>query len=167
MFNFLRINTKRHLRRNKSARENVPYTQAKTVGIIFTVEDMRKHNLIKELIKKLEHDGKKASVVCHLPKDKQNYEFLFDFFTGKDVSFWGNNTSEAALKFSSTAFDYLLYLDTEPNPLILNLLAQSKAKCRIGKFWEEGRPYFELMIENMKGVNDLIDGIYKYTSLLR
>lgn len=167
MLNLLKISTKSYLKKNKALRASLPYRQAAHIGIIFTVEDKQKHNQIKDFIKKLEHDGKKVSVVCFLPRDKQNYEFLFDFFSDKDISFWGNITSDVAVKFSDTAFDYLFYLDTDPNPLILNLLARSKAKCRMGKFWSEGKPYFEFMIENTGGTDRLIDGMYKYTSLLR
>lgn len=167
MVNFLNINTKSLLKRNKSLRGSLPYKEAMKVGIVFTVEDKQKHEQIKELIKKLEQDNKKVNVICFLPRDKQNYEFLFDFFTEKDVSFWGNLTSQNALKFSDISFDYLYYLDTEPNSLILNLLARSKAKCRMGSFWEEGSNFLEFMIENKNGTKGLIDGLHKYSSLLK
>ena len=167
MLNLLKLHTNLSLRKNKSSRASMPYREADKVGIVFTVEDKNKHNQIKELIRKLESDGKNVSVVCYLPRDKQNYEFRFDFFTDKDLSFWGRITSETALKFCNTTFDYLFYLDTDPNPLILNLLARSKAKCRMGKYWEEGKPYFEFMLQNISGIQGLIDGMYKYTSLLR
>jgi hypothetical protein len=167
MGKLLEMSTKSNLRRNKTSRSSLPYKQALTVGIIFTVEDKQKHSMIKELIKKLEQDGKKATVMCYLPHDKVNYEFLFDFFSNKDFSFWGRITSAKAIEFSEHAFDYLLYLDTEPNPLILNLLARSKAKCRVGKFWEEGQPFFEFMVKTTGDTKGLIDGIYRYTSTLR
>jgi hypothetical protein len=167
MGKLLEINTKSHLRGNKTLRSFLPYKQAGSIGIIFTVEDKQKHHMIKDFIKKLEQDGKKSKVLCYLPEDKQNYEFLFDFYSEKDFSFWGRLTSDSAIKFSDTAFDYLFYIDTEPNPLILNLLARSKAKCRIGRHWDDGESFFEFMLEST--ANDtkaLIDGIYRYTSIL-
>lgn len=167
MINLLKISTNTLLRKNKATRTSLPYKDATAIGIIFSVEAPEKHQLIKDLIKKLEYDGKKVSVICYLPKDKQNHEFLFDFFTDKDISFWGQITSSAAVTFCETAFDYLFYLDTDPNPLILNLLARSKAKCRMGKFWQDGKSYFELMIQNVEGMQGLIDGMYKYTSILK
>ena len=166
MGKLLEMSTKSNLKRNKASRTCLPYKQAVTVGITFTVEDMQKHTMIKELIKKLEQDGKKATVMCYLPGDKVNYEFLFDFFSNKDFTFFGKLTSAKAIEFSETSFDYLFYLDTEPNPLILNLLARSKAKCRIGKFWEEGEPFFEFMLQTGNDTKGLIDGIYRYTSIL-
>ena len=167
MANFLNISTKSQLKRNKTSRGSTAYESAKSVGIVFTIEDKQKHELVKELIKKLEQDGKKSTVLCFLPRDKQNYEFLFDFFTDKDFNFWGALTSVKALQFTGTTFDYLFYLDTDPNPLILNLLARSKAKCRLGSYWNEGRNFLEFMISNAQGNKGLIDGIYRYSSLLK
>jgi len=165
---FLKIRTNSQLKKNKAVRSNLPYTQASTVGILFSVEDKKKHDEIKALVHKLEHDGKKVDIISFLPNKKENYEFLFDFFTIKEVSFFGQITSSHAIKFSETSFDYLFCLDAEPNPMILNLLARSKAKCRVGKFQEESTPFFELMIDNAdKQAKGLIDGIYKYTTQLK
>lgn len=167
MFNFLQISTNSHLRKNKSLRTCLPYSVAQNIGIIFTVEDKQKHHNIKELVRQLEKDGKKVTVLCFLPEDKQNYEFLFDFFTAKEFNMWGNVSSTAAIKFTGIDFDYLFYLDTDPNPLIFNLLARCKAKCRLGKFWETGKPFFELMVESNGDTKELMDNLYKYTIILR
>lgn len=164
---FLKFRTDSQLKNNKTLRTNLPYKQAKSVGIIFSVEDKMKHDAIKDLVKKFEHDGKKVSVIEFLPDKKDNYEFLFDFFSVKDLSFWGNITSSSALKFSDTPFDFLYYIDATPNPLILNLLARSKSKCRVGKFWEEDRSFFEMMIESNGNMRALMDNMYTYTSQLK
>jgi hypothetical protein len=165
---FLKIRTNSQLKRNKTLRSSPPYSEAKNVGIIFSVEDRKKHDEIKALVHKLEHDGKKVDVISFLPNKKENYEFMFDFFTIKEVTFFGKINSNHAIKFSDTPFDYLFCLDAEPNPMILNVRARSKAKCRVGKFQELSTPYFELMIDNVdKHAKSLIDGIYKYTAQLK
>lgn len=163
----LRYKTQSFLKKNKTARYSEAYKQAKSVGIIFTVEDRKKHDQIKNLIRKLEHDGKQVKALGYLPPDQENYEFLFDFFTFREVSMWGSITATSALKFADTPFDFLIYLDTKPNEYILNLVAKSKAKCRIGKFWDEAEPYFEMMIESHGDSRALIDDLYKYTAALR
>jgi hypothetical protein len=122
--NFLNIRTNNQLKKNKSLRSSIPYKQALTVGVLFTVEDKKKHDDIKEFIHKLEQDGKKVQVLEYLPVKKDNYEFMFDFFTIKDISFWGKIESEKTLKFSDTPFDYLFCMDTERNPMVLYLLGQ-------------------------------------------
>ncbi len=90
---------------------------------MFSVEDKQKHLDVKEFIHHLEEDGKKVQVLEYLPLKKENYEFKFDFFTINDVNFWGRINSDWHLKFSETPFDYLFYIDKEPNPLALYLLA--------------------------------------------
>jgi hypothetical protein len=166
-FRFLKYKTSSFLKRNKSLRISLPYQQALSVGIIFSVEDKTKHDEVKEFIRHLEHDGKDVKVICFLPKHKDNYEFMFDFFTEKDLTFWGNIDSSTALSFSETPFDFLYYIDTTPNPLIMNLLARSKAKCRVGKFWDRKEPFFELMIESKNGHKTLIETMYRYTKALK
>jgi hypothetical protein len=131
------------------------------------VEDKQKHEAIKEFIRRLEHDGKKVKVMAYLPPDQENYDFLFDIFTKREISFWGNITATNALVFADTEFDFLICLDSTPNPLILNLIAKSKAKCRIGKFWKEGEAFFEMMIESNDEPRALIDQVYRYTSAIK
>jgi hypothetical protein len=166
-FTFLKIKTESYLKKNKALRGSLPYKQAMNMGVIFSVEDKTKHDEIKDFIRHLEQDGKQVKVVCFLPKNKDNYEFMFDFFTDKDLSFWGNIMSPAATAFADTAFDFLYYPDTAPNPLILNLIARSKAKCRVGRFWDRGQAFFEMMIENNNGTRSLLDTMYQYSKALR
>lgn len=165
--NFLKFKTKSLLKKNKSLRSNLPYQQAKTVGVIFSVEDKQKHFVVKEFIKKLELDGKMVQVLEFLPAKHENYEFKFDFFTDKDLSFWGNITSSPALQFADAPFDFLYYIDLTPNLLVLHLLARSKAKCRVGKFFDEGQNYLDLMIETVANNQALVDGMYKYSGQLK
>jgi hypothetical protein len=164
---FLKLKTDSFLKKNKAMRASLPYKQALTVGIVFSVEDKTKHDEVKDFIRHLEQDGKQVKVVCFLPKNKDNYEFMFDFFTDKDLSFWGNITSSTATNFAATPFDFLFYLDTTPNPLILNLIARSHARCRVGRFWDRGQPFFEMMIESNNGTRGLIESMYRYTKALR
>ncbi len=161
------MRTQAALKKNKTARASNPYKQISRIGIIFTVEDKSKHNAVKELIQQLERDGKKVQILEFLPEKKINHEFKFDFFTAKDISFWGELTASNALQFAETPFDYLFYIDKESNPLVLHLLARSKAHCRVGKFHEAESPYFEMMIEQNGTIEGLIESMYNYTSQMR
>jgi hypothetical protein len=165
--NFLRMRTDSALKKNKSLRVSIPYQQAQIMGVIFTVEDKQKHQDIKEFIHQLERDGKKVHVLEFLPQKKENYEFMFDFFTIKDLNFWGSIDSATASKFAATPFDFLFYIDQESNPLMLYLLATSKAHCRIGRFNEAESKFYELMIEQNGTTKGLIDTMYKYTKQLK
>jgi hypothetical protein len=164
---FLKMRTESALKKNKSLRASISYQQAKNVGIIFSVEDKQKHVDVKEFIRLLEQDGKKVHVLEYLPLKKENYEFMFDFFTIEDLNFWGNLNSDKAIHFSENPFDYLFCIDKESNPLVLNLMARSKARCRVGRYHETESPYFEMMIEQNGTTKGLIETMYKYTKQLR
>lgn len=167
MLSLLNIRTRRFVKKNKTQRFSVPYKKASQIGILFSVEDKSKHDAIKEFIKNQEHEGKNIKVISYLPEKKENYDFLFNFFTARDFSFWGKITSYDAIVFSEIPFDYLYCFDTRPNPYILHLLARCKAKCRIGQYWAEGEPYFEMMIQAPGNAKTLIDEQLKYTKGLR
>ena len=164
---FLNIKTRSLLKRNKVNRTTTPYKGAVSIGILFSVEDKSKHEAIKEFIKAQETEGKQISVITYLPDKKENFEFLFNFFSDRDISFWGSLRSYDAIVFSETPFDYLYCFDTLPNPFILHLLARSKAKCRIGMFWKDGESYFEMMINNVLNTRGLIDEALRYTKSIR
>jgi hypothetical protein len=164
---FLKYRTGSQLKKNKSIRANIPFREATTIGIVFTIEDRVKHELIKDFIHKLEHDGKKVQVMTFLPNKQENHDFMFDFFTMKDISFFGEITSYNTIKFADTPFDYLFCIDTESNKMIQYILARSKSKCRVGKFENGNEAYFEMMLDSTKNTKEFIDGIYKYTTQLK
>jgi len=163
----LRMKTNALLKKNRTARTNVPYDQAKTIGIIFTVEDKQKHHVVKEFIKRFEANGKHVQILEFLPEQRDNYEFKFDFFSQKDISFWGNLSSHAAIQFCDAPFDFLYYLDLEPNPFVAHVLARSKAKCRVGRYFDEGDKYLDFMIESVSNNQALLDNMYNYTTQLK
>lgn len=163
----LAYKTRSLVKNSKVARKSISYNDARSIGIIFTTDDLKKHETVKKFVKQLQKDGKKVQVLSFLPKGKQNHEFLFDFFTIKDVTFWGSFTANQVADFTKKPFDFLYYLDTDNNPLIKNILALSNAKCRIGKFSEENNPVCELMIQTSdESTQELANEMYRYTKLL-
>lgn len=161
------MRTQSALKKNKAVRATIPYSASSQIGILFTVEDKLKHQQVKDFIAKLQHDGKQVQVLEFLPKKKENPEFMFDFFTVEDLSFWGKINSNTVEKFSKVNFDYLFNVDTQANPLIRNLLANCRANCRVGRYDEKAAPFFELMIETNGSVQALIDNMYDYTKKLK
>ncbi|MDX1630151.1 MAG: hypothetical protein R3345_15685 [Fulvivirga sp.] len=162
----LAYKTKTLAKKSKVERGNMAYATAQKIGILFSIDNLSKHESIKSLIKKLEADNKKVEVLAFLPKKKENHEFLFNFFTEKDINFWGSITSGDVLKFAAKPFDYLFYVDQQSQPILRNILAMSKAKCRIGSFNKENEPYCEMMIETKEGIDSLVEEMYRYTKIL-
>lgn len=164
---FLQYRTNSWLKKNHTIRANGAYDKAENVGILFTIYDLKKHETVKEFIKTLKNDEKKVDVLAYLPKEGQNFEFRFDFFTEKDLNFWGSFTSEAVTKFVKKPFDYLFYLDDHNSEIVNNVMAMSNAKCRIGKLIDGNEKFCEMMVQSPNGkTSGLVKEMYKYTKLL-
>lgn len=162
----LSYKTKSLVKKNTVQRGSIAYQSVESVGIVFSIDDETKHQSIKRFIHQLENDSKKVEVLAYLPKKKENHEFLFDFFTIKDLNFWGSFTSQKVEQFASKPFDYLFYIDLDSNAFIRNILAMSKAKCRVGKYNDENAPFCEMMLQTANDINSLVDEMYKYTKIL-
>ena len=164
---FLQYRTNSWLKKNHTIRANGSYDKAENVGIIFTIYDLKKHETVKKFINQLKKDDKNVEVLAYLPKGAQNFEFLFDFFTDKDLNFWGSFTSEVVIKFVKQPYDYLFNLDSDSNGMVSNVMAMSNAKCRIGKVIEGNEKFCEMMVQSPNGTtSSLINEMYKYTKLL-
>jgi len=158
---------KSQLKKNKTTRFSQPYKNMKSVGIIFTADDRQKHEQIKSFIKKLEHDGKEIHVLCFLPPKKENHDFLFNYYTIKDLNFWGKIESDDVVKFINEPFDLLFNPDSNSDKMLRYILAASKAKCRVGKANDKMRSLFEMMIDTHNSNNTLTEEMYKYTNRLK
>lgn len=165
----LNFRTRKLIPGSKTPRKSVDYKAAWEIGILYSVEDLSKHEKVKTFIKVLEKDIKKVEVLTFLGKDKENLEFKFNFYTASDFSFWGELQSETVKKFIDKQFDFLLCLDLETNIYIDNILARCKANCRIGRFENNKKDFFELMIktDDHIDIQVLIDEMYRYIKVLR
>lgn len=165
----LNFKTRKLLEKNNIPRQTIEYKKAWEVGILYSVEGLDKHETIKDFVKLLEKDIKKVEVLTFLGKDKENLEFRYNFFTVSDFSFWGEPISDSIKKFAEKKFDFLLYLDLEPNLYMENILARSLASCRIGNFHNNKQDFFELMVnvnENDK-IRHLINQVYHYIKIIK
>ncbi len=127
----LYFNTLSSIKKSK-ARQPIGYKQAKSIGIIFNIEDINKHKAIKRFISMLEDDGKSVQVLSFLGKGRDNHEFLFEFITDEDITMWGSISNEVALKFIENKFDFLFHLDSKRLDIAENILSKCNARCRVG-----------------------------------
>jgi hypothetical protein len=81
----------------------------------------------------------------------------------------GKIKSESVDKFINTKFDFLFHMDIEKNnPIIENILSQSKASCRVGLYKEGKEALYELMLRHDSGkeIKAIVDEVYYYTKEL-
>jgi hypothetical protein len=131
------------------------FAEAKQVGILFNADNQAMEKPLAAFIRQLEKEGKSVSSLMFFDNERQAaFQFPYEVFTGNEIDWLGNITSEKAKKFMEKKFDYLFCFSTQPTALIDLLLANSEAKCRIG-FYQEGREaFYELMLIPDKGTKE-------------
>lgn len=136
-------------KKNRYLHRAYPYHQLKKVGVIFSFDDLKKHDAVKRFIKILEADGIEVKSLAFKPKGTQNFEFYFDFFEDKDFSILGKINSPYFLSFLDQKLEYLFCLDDDLNLYMQYLLVHAKSTTRIGAYQVEDNTsrLFELMIK--------------------
>jgi hypothetical protein len=170
---FLNFKNKKFKDGEAPVRENVSYPKAKSVGILFTSEHLESNEALIEFVRNLQHDDKQVKALTYInTKNKDNNHKTLGFnhhvITEKDVSMLGEITSFLVDDFIKTEFDYLFYIDTQQSKIFENILLRSRAKCRIGKYFEEPGN-FELMIKlnDNEGTDTLIRQMYHYIKTIK
>ncbi len=145
----------------------VNYQQASWIGILYSVENRSKHDAVTDFVERLREEGKKVEIMTFLGKDKDNYDFKYDFFSAAHISLFGKIKSQGVEDFVNRKFDLLFYLDYEQNPYLEPLLVLSQARCRIGRLGKETKnELFELMIKTEKGsITNLIEQLHHYSRI--
>jgi hypothetical protein len=170
---FLDFKNKKFKGAEAPIRENISYPKAKSVGILFTSENLESNDALIEFVRNLQHDDKQVKALTYInSKDKdanhKNLGFNHHVITEKDITMLGEINSFLVDDFVKTEFDYLFCIDTEQSKIFESILLRSKAKCRVGKYFEQPGN-FELMIKlnDNEGTDTLIRQMYHYIKTIR
>ena len=164
---FLLIRAQHALRTNATGRVMLNYDRARNVGVLFDSNYAGKDALvINQFLKRLREEGKNVKALTYLPQERSNpFDFKFDFFTGKDLTVLGQFKTEVVDRFVSTEFDYLYCLNESAFLPFDFILAQSKARFRVGIYKPEQPGLFELMINPIEGqdLEKIVEEMLVYT----
>ena len=163
---WLNYKTGKAQKKNKGLRESVSYKTAERIGIIFCNDEQKKIEDADKLISLLKKDNKKVRVIAQ--EGKTSFKHLpYDTFDNANFSFWGNFIGKPINDFIDTEYDFLICLDKQPNHLVRSILANSQAKCRIGKFEESNQQTFEMLLEDKSNSGqNWIDSMYGYIKII-
>ena len=154
--------------KNPAGRKTIPFNSANRIGVIVANIDKNRKEL-DSFVQELEKEGKNVEVIGftktkNFVKLKANYKAI----RVKDFNWLGNIKTEELKNFIKTDFDYLFSLNTSSFLPFENILAQSRAKCRVGVYNHKKEDYFELMVQPTKK-NDLTavtEQMIRYTKWL-
>ena len=141
------------MRTRATGRVMLNYDRARNIGVLFDSHYAGKDALvINQFLKRLREEGKNVKALTYLAQEGSNpFDFKFDFFTGKDLTRLGQFKTEVVDRFVNTEFDYLYCLNASAFLPFDFILAQSKARFRVGIYKPEQPGLFELMINPIEG----------------
>lgn len=164
----VRIKTALALKRNDAIRVSEAYKAAKKIGLLYTLDQNRAEDLLEELIKKFESDHKEVNTMTFVPVASKLENPPYAHFDEKDLNAKGNWSNDSVKDFRNEPFDFLVSLDWNQNKYTQNILAGSKAKCRVGRYEEGKNKYFELMISpGNEKYESFLDEVYHYLTNVR
>lgn len=170
---FLDFKNKKYKGENAPLRTNINYNQAKSVGILFTTENLESIEALSNFIKHLQQDGKQVKALTYQnTKNKESnlksVNFNHHVVTEKDISLLGEVKSFLVDDFVKAEFDYLFCVTLKPLEVFEDILLKSRAKCRVGKFIEDANN-LELMIKlnDNEGTDVLIQQMYYYVKTIK
>lgn len=177
MSNFLKtyglgVGLKTSKRRNKTVRSSSGYAPAKNILIYFTSEGNQKIALVKGIQNKMEKEGKKVKFLFLLLREEDKPDIHMDDgmerLSADDFSLFGEIKIPSVNKLLNEEFDYMIHADMESNIYSDLILTKSKAKCRIGRYFEDHDDQYDMMVSipDDKKINYLLDQIYYYTRAL-
>ena len=149
--------------------QGMNYNTAQTIGIIYDAGILENEESVHFFVQKLSAKEKEVSILGYLEKVEKGQEIPTHIFTKNDLN-WNliPNTEKAAL-FVSTDFDILICLQNINIPAIEYITAMSNAKFRVGKYFKNKEPYYELMIQDEENgsIKNLIRQIDSFLSNLK
>ena len=146
-------------------RRTVNYRDAERVGVLTTLDEYDKQQVIDEFVDRLVADGKEVEVLCYDKRQNRSKIFGYIQFSERDISLFGSIRAEYVLDFIHRDFDYLFHLDTESDVILDKILVLSRAKCRVGCDLPEHHDFYELMVK-ADSLDDMREMIFHYVRLV-
>ena len=162
---------RREVKAVKRKKEVHNFDDAKSVGVLFSVEEPSAFDVTNEFLHYLSQKKLQIFVLGYIPKKEIPKEYLMNskinFFCKKDISWLCKPKSHIATKFITRDFDILFDLsDNEHFPLkyINNL---SRAKFKVGKEPTGGREYdFMINVRHNPQLSYYVEQVKEYIEKL-
>jgi len=168
----LPIGLRKSIKKNIATRQNPHYRDASRILIFFTSEGNQKFAIVKGLQNRFEKEGKKVKCLYILLKDEDKPDVHMDEGMQRllpdDFSLFGDIHKPEVNELLAADFDFMIHSDLEANIYSDLVMAKSKAKCRIGRYFEGHDEQYDMMIgiDEDKKINFLLDQLYHYTKAL-
>jgi len=150
--------------------KTVSLDNAKSIGIIASINDEEDLKTIEGFVHKLKNHEKDISLSVFTPgKEIPNYcipKLYVDFVPQKMINWFGIPTGKAIRSFQQKDFDIVIDLCREHKKETLYMMATSRASMRVGRYNEKWTTYYDLMLSetdnDKKNLKHYISELEKY-----
>ncbi len=142
---------KKNLPKNNRFRKIVNLDDAKTVGIIYELQDEQSYNHICRFIKLLQDKQINVKAIGYFDGNIRPIyaieKLSLDYYDKKDINWFGKPKGKYVTDFCKTDFDILIDVSLQDSFQTKYIAAFSKAKFKVGKDGENNKTIYDLMID--------------------
>lgn len=153
-------------KRDNVSRTVVPFGEVTRIGVVYRAGVEADEKNMKLMVKEFESSGKKVLTLGFVDEKEVGTEYnpniYHDFFSRKDLSRLKLPRRTRIMRFVTEPFDYLIYASTEVSVPLLGVTALSRARCRVGPYFDDLAFGFDLLIKNKDADNDYAEQIVTY-----
>jgi len=141
------------------------FDNSSDIGVVYNVKNTSISTINK--VKEYFSSNEKNVITMGFLPEKELGEYVSnykdEYICKKDLNLFGLPKRDKIQKFINKDFDYLLNLDVEGNLQLQAISAYSKAKTRIGKYWDAFHFSQDFMVKSVAGTaEDLFQDMKKY-----
>lgn len=164
----------REFRNHHTLLKTVQFERAKSIGILYDSTDEKYFELVKKYVKDIrEQHHKEVLALGYYDQDElppMRFSKLgLDFFTRKQLNYFLKPKATVVKNFINREFDILIDLHTANHIPFRYIVAQSKAKFKIGKYEKAATNFYDFMISTRDHVSlhQFIGQVNQYLNLFK
>jgi len=165
--------TNKTLKESKDKEGSLQYAASKTILVIFTADgNDSKFHQVRRLQEKFQLDKKTVSFLYLLLKEENRPNGALDDhmipIDKRNIGMFGDIKEEVVNHILTQKYDFVINADLYPNIYSDYLLAKSKSKCKIGRFFDDHDKFYDLMIQTNDGSDQeyYLNQVYHYIKQL-
>lgn len=140
----------RELTRRHRTKKNCSLKSARSIGLLYYLEDEATYHTIEAFIQTLNDSKKKVRLICYTEAKIIPHYFIpklaQDVITIKDLNWFRKPARGFVQEFISEEFDLLLDLTLKDYFPLHYIAAMSAASLKVGRFDEANTDHYDLMI---------------------
>ena len=163
----------RELPKLNRKKEIINIEQAKNIGILFNVVDVKTYEAASDFVRYLQGKGKNVRVLGFVNDKSIPYycppKLAYDYFTTQDLNWYKRPSNHFVNDFMRLNFDLCINLDLYDSKALQYVSGLSMARLKVGAWSENSEKFYDLMItiDNKDDLPEYIKQVNYYLAQLK